>query len=66
MQAINIGIIGTGWCCGIRAEACAASSLVDQLHIAEINPDEPEPPINNHRTCPIHSDDGQFFERDLK
>src|SRR6202166_1859736 len=36
MQKVNIGIIGTGWCGGIRAEACAASPYVSELHIAEI------------------------------
>jgi predicted dehydrogenase len=37
MRAINIGIIGTGWCGGIRAEACAASPYVNELHIVDIN-----------------------------
>ena len=37
MKQINVGIIGTGWCGGIRAETCAASALVDELHIAEID-----------------------------
>ncbi len=37
MQKVNIGIIGTGWCGGIRAETCAkASPYVSELHIAEI------------------------------
>ena len=36
MERINVGIIGTGWCGGIRADASAANPLVDQLHIAEI------------------------------
>jgi predicted dehydrogenase len=36
MNKVNIGIIGTGWCGGIRAEACAASPYVNELHIAEI------------------------------
>jgi len=39
MNQINVGIIGTGWCGGIRAESCAANPLVDQLHIAEIKPE---------------------------
>ncbi len=39
MKQINVGIIGTGWCGGIRANTCANSALVDELHIAEINPD---------------------------
>src|SRR4030081_2483506 len=36
MNKVNIGIIGNGWCGGIRAEACAASPYVGELHIAEI------------------------------
>jgi scyllo-inositol 2-dehydrogenase (NAD+) len=37
MKPINLGIIGTGWCGGIRARAAAASPLVAELSIAEIN-----------------------------
>jgi scyllo-inositol 2-dehydrogenase (NAD+) len=37
MKQINIGVVGTGWCGGIRAEACFANPLVADLHIAEIN-----------------------------
>ncbi len=37
MKQINVGVIGTGWCGGIRAEACFAHPLVADLHIAEIN-----------------------------
>ena len=39
MQQINVGIIGTGWCGGIRANTCAGSPLVKELHVAEINED---------------------------
>lgn len=38
MKQINVGLIGAGWCGGIRAVTCAANPLVDQLHIAETNP----------------------------
>jgi len=37
MRQINIGLIGAGWCGGIRANTCAANPIVDELHIAEIN-----------------------------
>jgi predicted dehydrogenase len=37
MKQINIGLIGTGWCGGIRANTCAGSALVNELHLAEIN-----------------------------
>lgn len=39
MQELEVGIIGTGWCGGIRARAAASSPLVGRLHIAEIDPD---------------------------
>ena len=39
MDLLNVGVIGTGWCGGIRAVAAANSALVGDLHIAEINPD---------------------------
>jgi predicted dehydrogenase len=36
MRSINVGVIGTGWCGGIRAETCSRSPFVNDLHIAEI------------------------------
>src|SRR3990170_3419185 len=42
MKQLSVGIIGTGWCGGIRAIACARSALVGELHIAETNPERLE------------------------
>jgi predicted dehydrogenase len=42
MKQINVGVIGTGWCGGIRANTCASNPLVKDLHIAEINPERLE------------------------
>ncbi len=39
MNKINVGIIGTGWCGGIRADICAEHPLVNELHIAETRAD---------------------------
>jgi scyllo-inositol 2-dehydrogenase (NAD+) len=39
VKQINVGIIGTGWCGGIRAETCAANPLVRNLHLAEVKPE---------------------------
>ncbi|MBT3549600.1 MAG: Gfo/Idh/MocA family oxidoreductase [Rhodospirillaceae bacterium] len=39
MKQINVGIIGTGWCGGIRANTCARYPSVNELHIAETNPE---------------------------
>jgi predicted dehydrogenase len=38
-KQLSVGIIGTGWCGGIRAVACARSALVGDLHLAETNPE---------------------------
>jgi myo-inositol 2-dehydrogenase/D-chiro-inositol 1-dehydrogenase len=39
MKQVEVAVIGTGWCGGIRAETLARSALVDKLHICEIRPD---------------------------
>jgi scyllo-inositol 2-dehydrogenase (NAD+) len=39
MEPLSIGIIGTGWCGGIRAIASANSALVGPLHLAEVKPE---------------------------
>lgn len=37
MKPIEVAVIGTGWCGGIRAETLAAHPLVKALHVAETN-----------------------------
>jgi scyllo-inositol 2-dehydrogenase (NAD+) len=37
MDRINVAVIGTGWCGGIRAVTADRSALVDDLHLAEID-----------------------------
>jgi predicted dehydrogenase len=39
MRQLSVGIVGTGWCGGIRAVASARSPLVAELHLAEIDSD---------------------------
>ena len=39
MKQINVAIIGTGWCGGIRAETCAMNPLVKDLHVVETRPE---------------------------
>jgi len=36
---VEVAVIGTGWCGGIRAEKLSRSSIVDKLHICEFRPD---------------------------
>src|SRR6202051_577504 len=38
VQQVEVAVIGTGWCGGIRAETLSRSSIVDKLHICEIRP----------------------------
>jgi myo-inositol 2-dehydrogenase/D-chiro-inositol 1-dehydrogenase len=35
MRQIDVAVVGTGWCGGIRAETLAKSPLVNRLHVAE-------------------------------
>ena len=39
MKPLNVAVIGTGWCGGIRAIAAANHPIVANLHIAETNPE---------------------------
>ena len=39
MKQINVAVIGTGWCGGIRAETCAMNPLVNDLHVVETRPE---------------------------
>jgi predicted dehydrogenase len=38
-STINVAVIGTGWCGGIRAQTCTKNPFVQDLHIAEIKPE---------------------------
>src|SRR5471032_1371245 len=39
VQQVEVAVIGTGWCGGIRAETLSRSSIVDKLHLCEIRPE---------------------------
>ena len=39
MKQLEVAVVGTGWCGGIRAETLAAHALVKSLHIAEVRPE---------------------------
>jgi predicted dehydrogenase len=39
MKQIGVAVVGTGWCGGIRAQACAANPWVEGLYLAEIRPE---------------------------
>ena len=39
VNQLEVAVIGTGWCGGIRAETLSRSALVKKLHVCEIRPD---------------------------
>lgn len=39
MRQVEVAVIGTGWCGGLRAVTLSRSALVDKLHICEIRPE---------------------------
>jgi scyllo-inositol 2-dehydrogenase (NAD+) len=64
VRTINIGLIGAGWCGGIRANTCAASPIVDELHIAEINKDRLAEVIDETRPTSGTTDYREVIARD--
>ena len=48
IEQINVGVIGTGWCGGIRTKACSDNPLVDKVFIAEINDERREEVANQY------------------
>src|SRR6185437_3265074 len=39
VNELEVAVIGTGWCGGIRAETLSRTALVKKLHICEIRPE---------------------------
>jgi predicted dehydrogenase len=39
MKPVEVAVVGTGWCGGIRAETLAGHALVKALHLAETRPE---------------------------
>jgi scyllo-inositol 2-dehydrogenase (NAD+) len=39
VKRLSVGVVGTGWCGGIRAETLAGHPLVGELHVAEVRPE---------------------------
>ena len=64
MEKVNIGIIGTGWCGGIRAETCAASPYVSELHIAEIKEARLKEVADKTKPVTATTDYGQLLAND--
>src|SRR5580704_7123248 len=39
VKQVEVAVIGTGWCGGIRSDTLSRSALVDKLHVCEIRPE---------------------------
>ena len=64
MDQINLGIIGTGWCGGIRAQAAYANPLVDRLYIAENRPERLEEIKAKYRPAGATADYRELIDND--
>jgi predicted dehydrogenase len=61
---INVAVIGTGWCGGIRAAVSAASPWVDELHIAEISEERLKEIVGMTRPATATTDFRQLLAND--
>jgi predicted dehydrogenase len=64
MGQIGVGIVGTGWCGGIRAQTCAGHPLVKSLHLAEIRPERLAEVAAATRAASAVSDYRELLRRD--
>jgi scyllo-inositol 2-dehydrogenase (NAD+) len=64
MDKVNVAVIGTGWCGGIRAVASAASPWVNDLHIAESNQDRLREVASLTKPATATTDYRQLLEND--
>jgi len=58
MRQIQVGIIGVGWCGGIRAQVCATHPQVSHLHLAEVKPERLQEVVSQYAPA-SHTDDWQ-------
>ena len=63
MKPIEVAVIGTGWCGGIRAETLAVHPLVKGLHLAEIREDRLEQMEAKTRPTTATTDYRKLVER---
>ncbi|GAA3763960.1 Gfo/Idh/MocA family protein [Salinactinospora qingdaonensis] len=64
MSQLGVGIIGTGWCGGIRAVAAADDPLVSSVHVAEIRPDRLAEVAEQTQARTATEDYREILERD--
>jgi len=63
MKPIEVAVVGTGWCGGIRAETLAAHPLVKALHLAEINPQRLSEISKKTKACSATADYKAFLSK---
>jgi scyllo-inositol 2-dehydrogenase (NAD+) len=63
MKPIEVAVVGTGWCGGIRAETLAAHPLVKGLHLAEIREERLEEMEAKTRPTTATTDYRKLVER---
>jgi scyllo-inositol 2-dehydrogenase (NAD+) len=64
MKPIEVAVVGTGWCGGIRAETLAAHPLVKALHLAEISSERLKEIASKTRASTAVTDYKELLGRD--
>ncbi|HYH43245.1 MAG TPA: Gfo/Idh/MocA family oxidoreductase, partial [Burkholderiales bacterium] len=64
MKQINVGIVGTGWCGGIRAETARANPLVKDIHVVETRPERLDEIAQKVNAASAGSDYRTLLKRD--
>jgi predicted dehydrogenase len=66
MKAIEVAVVGTGWCGGIRAEALAGHPLVKALHLAEVRPERLNELKSKLKPATAVADYKDLLEKDIE
>src|SRR2546428_4973301 len=66
MKPIEVAVVGTGWCGGIRAETLAGHALVKALHIAEVRPERLNELKNKLKPATATADYKELLKKDIE
>jgi scyllo-inositol 2-dehydrogenase (NAD+) len=66
MKPIEVAVVGTGWCGGIRAETLAGHALVKALHIAEVRPERLGELKNKLKPATATADYKELLKKDIE
>jgi predicted dehydrogenase len=65
MKPIEVAVVGTGWCGGIRAETLAGHPLVKALHLAETRPERLSELKSKLKPASVTADYKELLKKDI-